>query len=57
MTKRVKSIFAVLVLVALATGGWRLFRHESNLVPAIVTPQMDVHNEFSGDFSARLYRT
>ena len=28
-----------------------LFRHESNSVPAIVTPQMDVHDEFSGDFS------
>jgi peptidoglycan/xylan/chitin deacetylase (PgdA/CDA1 family) len=51
-----KGIFAILVVLALGTGGWRLFRHESNLVPAVVTPQMDVHNEFSGDFSARVYR-
>ena len=56
MTREVKSILAILVALALGAGGWRLFRHESNLVPAIVTPQMDVHDEFSGDFSARLYR-
>jgi len=43
-------------MLTLGVGGWRLFRHESNLVPAIVTPQMNVHDEFSGDFSARLYR-
>ncbi|MGD0969133.1 MAG: polysaccharide deacetylase family protein [Candidatus Aquilonibacter sp.] len=51
-----KIFVVILALLALGTGGWRLFRHESNLVPAIVTPQMDVHNEFSGDFSARVYR-
>ena len=49
-------MLAVLVALTLGAGGWRVFRHESNLVPAIVTPQMNVHDEFSGDFSARLYR-
>ncbi len=51
-----KGLLAIVLALALGAGGWRLFRHESNLVPAIVTPQMDVHNEFSGDLSARLYR-
>jgi peptidoglycan/xylan/chitin deacetylase (PgdA/CDA1 family) len=46
------------VLLALAAGGgaFRLFRHESDLRPALVTPAMNVHNEISGDFPARLYR-
>jgi peptidoglycan-N-acetylglucosamine deacetylase len=52
----VRGIVLLIAALAVITGGVRLFRHESNLVPAIVTPQMDVHNEFSGDTSARLYR-
>ncbi len=56
MNTSLKNVLAVLVVLVLAYGGWRFFRHESNLVPAIVTPDMDVHNEFSGDFTARMYR-
>jgi peptidoglycan-N-acetylglucosamine deacetylase len=55
MDNRMKALIAVLAAAVLALG-FRVFRHESNLVPAIVTPEMNVHDEFSGDFSARLYR-
>lgn len=51
------KFFTVLALTAmLLGGGWRLFKHQSDIEPALVTPQMDVHNEFSNDFSARVYR-
>ena len=50
-----KALLA-LALVVLVAFGIRVFRHESNLVPAIVTPQMNVYDEFSGDFTARLHR-
>ena len=56
MSTNLKIILALAAVLALGFGGARVFRHESNIVPAIVTPQMDVHNEFSGDISARLYR-
>jgi peptidoglycan-N-acetylglucosamine deacetylase len=56
VSNTLKAIVAALVILVLGAGGWRVFRHESNLVPAIVTPDMNVHDEFSGDFSARLYR-
>jgi peptidoglycan-N-acetylglucosamine deacetylase len=56
VSRTLKIFLTVVAVLAVAAGGFRIFRHESNLVPAIVTPQMDVHNEFSGDFSARLYR-
>jgi peptidoglycan/xylan/chitin deacetylase (PgdA/CDA1 family) len=51
-----KSLLAFLLVLAFGAGGFRLVRHASNLVPAIVTPQMNVHDEFSGDLSARVYR-
>ena len=52
-----KLIVAVFLLAfALAAGGWRVFRHESDIKPAIVTPAMNVHNEFSNDLPARAYR-
>ncbi|MBV8116681.1 MAG: polysaccharide deacetylase family protein [Candidatus Eremiobacteraeota bacterium] len=51
------KIVAVLVLIgALAYGGWHAFVHKSNVVPALVTPAMNVHLEFSNDVPARLYR-
>lgn len=50
------KIVLALVATAVLAFTFREFRHESNLVPAIVTPGMNVHDEFSGDFSARLYR-
>jgi peptidoglycan-N-acetylglucosamine deacetylase len=55
MDNRLKALVALLAVAVLALG-FRAFRHESNLVPALVTPEMNVHDEFSGDFSARLYR-
>ncbi len=42
--------------IAVIAGGWRVFRHESDLKPAVVTPAMNVHDEFSNDLSARTYR-
>jgi peptidoglycan/xylan/chitin deacetylase (PgdA/CDA1 family) len=51
-----KTLLAVLIVAVFGLGGVRVFRHASDLVPAIVTPDMDVHNEFSGDLSARAYR-
>lgn len=51
-----KIVFAVLVIAALVTGAVRVFRHESDFKPAIIVPGMNLHNELSGDFSARLYR-
>ena len=56
MNKSVKGLLVLLVAFAIGAGGVRYFRHESNLVPAVITPQMNVYDEFSGDFSARLYR-
>jgi peptidoglycan/xylan/chitin deacetylase (PgdA/CDA1 family) len=49
-------VLALACAFALAAGGWRIFKHESDLKPAIVTPVMNVHNEFSNDVPARAYR-
>lgn len=51
-----KVIAAVVIAAGLIAGGWRVFVHRSNLVPALVTPQTNVHLEFSDDINARLYR-
>lgn len=51
-----KAAIVILAVLVVSAGAFRVFRHESNLTPAIVTPQMNVYNEFSGSFSARLYR-
>jgi peptidoglycan/xylan/chitin deacetylase (PgdA/CDA1 family) len=56
VSRNVKIALAVVLAFALALGGYRELRHRSDLVPALVTPEMDVHNEFSGDVSARAYR-
>lgn len=50
-------IVAIALAFVLGAGGWRIFRHESDIKPAIVTRGMDVHNEFSNDIQARVYRT
>jgi peptidoglycan-N-acetylglucosamine deacetylase len=51
------KVFAAIVLAAgLIYGGWRAVVHKSNLTPALVTPQTNVHLEFSDDVFARLYR-
>ena len=51
-----KLIALAVAIAALAYGGWRAFDHQSNLKPALVTPSMNVHLEFSGDLLARIYR-
>jgi hypothetical protein len=53
----VKSIVAIVVLLGLVAGAWRVVVHKSNLVPSLVTPATNVHLEFSDDLLARLYRT
>jgi peptidoglycan-N-acetylglucosamine deacetylase len=51
------QIIVAVILAALAViGGSRVLKHESDVVPALVTPDMDLHAEFSGDLSARVYR-
>lgn len=49
-------VAAVVLAFVLGFGGWHVFKHESDLKPAIVTPAMNVHNEFSNDIGARTYR-
>jgi peptidoglycan/xylan/chitin deacetylase (PgdA/CDA1 family) len=51
-----KIIAAIALALVAAAGAARVFRHASDLTPALVTPAMNVHDEFSGDFSARVYR-
>ncbi|HTX60269.1 MAG TPA: polysaccharide deacetylase family protein [Verrucomicrobiae bacterium] len=41
---------------ALAYGSWRTLVHDTNGVPAVVPPSMNLHLEFSGDVIARSYR-
>jgi len=50
-----KTILAIALVVAAALG-WRAFMHRSNIEPALVTPETNVHMEFSGDVVARIYR-
>jgi peptidoglycan-N-acetylglucosamine deacetylase len=52
----VKIIAAVVFAFLAAGAGWHTFVHKSNLKPAVVTPAMDVHNEFSDELPARIYR-
>jgi peptidoglycan-N-acetylglucosamine deacetylase len=52
----VKTVIVVLLAAGLIYGGWRAIVHKSNLTPAIVTPDTNVHLEFSNDPIARLYR-
>jgi peptidoglycan/xylan/chitin deacetylase (PgdA/CDA1 family) len=47
----------IFVLAAgLIAGGWRVFVHHSVVDTAIVTPESNVHLQFSDDVDARLYR-
>jgi len=55
VARNMKGIVLIVVLFG-AFFGWRAFVHKSNLEPSLVTPAMDVHREFSGDVTARLYR-
>lgn len=51
-----KIVAAVVLVAALVAGGWRALVHQSNVQPALVTPDANVHLEISGDVVARLYR-
>jgi peptidoglycan/xylan/chitin deacetylase (PgdA/CDA1 family) len=52
----VRGILAVLLIAGAIYAGWRAIVHTSNLIPAIVTPQANVHLEISGEPVARIYR-
>jgi peptidoglycan-N-acetylglucosamine deacetylase len=52
----VKGVLAVILAGGLIYGGWRAVVHKSNFTPAIVTPQTNLHLEFSNDLVARFYR-
>lgn len=51
-----KILLAFVLSAGLLAGGWRIVVHKSNLKPALVTPDMNVHLEFSDDVIARVYR-
>jgi peptidoglycan-N-acetylglucosamine deacetylase len=52
----VRGTIAFVVAAGLVYGGWRAIVHQSNIAPAIVAPETNVHLEFSGTPVARLYR-
>ncbi|HXM07520.1 MAG TPA: polysaccharide deacetylase family protein [Candidatus Acidoferrum sp.] len=52
----VRALVALLVVVVVVYGGWRLVVHRSNVPPALVTPQTNVHAEISEDVASRLHR-
>jgi peptidoglycan-N-acetylglucosamine deacetylase len=52
----VKVILAAVLAAGFFYGGWRAIVHKSSIPPAIVTPDANLHLEFSGDVVARLYR-
>jgi peptidoglycan-N-acetylglucosamine deacetylase len=56
LSRAVKGIAATILGAGLIFGTWRAVVHQSNLTPALVTPGMNVHLEFSSDIVARLYR-
>ena len=51
-----KIIVAAIVLVGLILGGVRGFIHQSNVIPAVLTPTMDARLEVSSGIAARVYR-
>lgn len=56
VNQKVKIVAAFVLLGGFFYGGWRLFVHQSNVMPALVTPEMNVHNEIADDLPARAYR-
>ena len=56
MSARVKSAVVAMLAVGLIVAGWRIIVHRSSVPPALVTPQTNVHLEFSGGVVPRLYR-
>lgn len=51
-----KIVAVLALLVGLSYGSWRALVHGTSVPPALVTPVMNVHLEFSGDFPSRIYR-
>lgn len=51
-----KVLGVLAVAVVLAAFGWRAVEHKSNVRPALVTPETNVHLEFSDGIVARMYR-
>lgn len=51
-----KIVLSAVLAAGLIYGGWRAIVHKSNIPPAIVTPDANLHMEFSGDPVARIYR-
>lgn len=51
-----KVAAALVLLAALLAGGWRAIVHKSNIKPALVTPDANVHLELSDDVPSRIYR-
>jgi peptidoglycan-N-acetylglucosamine deacetylase len=56
VTRVVKIVTGVVLVGGLIVAGWHGLVHKSNVKPAIVTPAMNVHLEFSDDVPSRLYR-
>jgi peptidoglycan/xylan/chitin deacetylase (PgdA/CDA1 family) len=51
-----KLLAAAVLVAGLLAGGWRFVVHQSNVRPALVTPQSNVHLQFADTIDARLYR-
>jgi peptidoglycan/xylan/chitin deacetylase (PgdA/CDA1 family) len=51
-----KIVAALVLILGLAFGGWDAFARKSSVMPALVTPQTNVHFAISQDLPARLYR-
>jgi peptidoglycan/xylan/chitin deacetylase (PgdA/CDA1 family) len=51
-----KVLIALALTGALAFGGWDAFARKTSVMPALVTPAMNVHLEMSSDVASRLYR-
>jgi peptidoglycan/xylan/chitin deacetylase (PgdA/CDA1 family) len=56
MSAQIKILIAVAAIIAVIAGGWRALVHRSAVPPALVTPNTNVHLEFSSGVGARLYR-
>lgn len=51
-----KIVAAVVLAAALVAGAWHAIVHSSNIRPALVTPDANVHLELSDDVVSRVYR-
>jgi peptidoglycan/xylan/chitin deacetylase (PgdA/CDA1 family) len=49
-------LIAAIVALAVLLGGGHLFKHVSEPTPAVLTPQMDVQQEFGTDLASRFRR-